>query len=239
MVGRSLVLNGEPYEIVGVLDAGFDVPREVMPTLGGAEHARDRVCRCRSRPDAATCATREDYNIVGKLKPGVGLASAQAEMDRITARLRRDHPAFYPPNGGLTFSVVPLREQVVGNVRQRARGAHGRGRARAADRVRERREPAAGARGGAPAGNGRTRRARRGPGAAAARAARREPAARARGRAVGVLLAHEHRAAPRARVGERAAAATRSASDADVLLFTLAVSVVVGLSSSGSCRRCG
>ena len=39
VVGRSLILNGLPYQIVGVLDAGFDLPREVMPTLGVAEHA--------------------------------------------------------------------------------------------------------------------------------------------------------------------------------------------------------
>ena len=39
-------------------------------------------------------------------------------MDAITARLRRDFPDNYPPNGGLTFSVVPLLEQVVGNVRR-------------------------------------------------------------------------------------------------------------------------
>jgi predicted permease len=39
-------------------------------------------------------------------------------MDAITAGLRRDHPDFYPPNGGLTFSIVPLQEQVVGDVRR-------------------------------------------------------------------------------------------------------------------------
>jgi predicted permease len=39
-------------------------------------------------------------------------------MDTITARLRQDHPEFYPPNGGLTFGIVPLMEQVVGDVRR-------------------------------------------------------------------------------------------------------------------------
>jgi predicted permease len=59
----------------------------------------------------------EDYNIVGKLKPGVTLEQARAEMNTITARLRQDHPDVYPPNGGLTFIILPLLEQVVGNVR--------------------------------------------------------------------------------------------------------------------------
>src|SRR5207245_1362589 len=54
---------------------------------------------------------------MGKLRPGVSVAQAQAEMDTITARLRHDYPQTYPPNGGLTFGIVPLLEQVVGDVR--------------------------------------------------------------------------------------------------------------------------
>ena len=38
-------------------------------------------------------------------------------MDMLTARLRRDHPELYPPNGGLSFGIVPLTHQVVGAVR--------------------------------------------------------------------------------------------------------------------------
>ena len=117
VVGRSLVLNGEPYQVIGVLEQGFDLPREVMPTLGGALHS-EVVVPLALGADAASVRNREDYNILGKLKPGVSLAQAQAELDRVTARLRLEHPAFYPPNGGLTFEAVPLHEQVVGNVRQ-------------------------------------------------------------------------------------------------------------------------
>ena len=67
-------------------------------------------------------------------------------MDALTARLRRDYPDFYPPNGGLTFGVVPLQEQVVGDVRRSLAVLIGAVGLRAADRVRERREPAAVAR---------------------------------------------------------------------------------------------
>ena len=68
--------------------------------------------------DAAQNRDHEDYNIIGKLRPGVSVKQAQAEMDTITARLRQDHPEVYPPNGGLTFGIVPLMEQVVGDVRR-------------------------------------------------------------------------------------------------------------------------
>jgi len=116
VITRTLTLNGQPYEIVGVLPPEFDLPREVMPTLGGAEHA-ELVVPLPLAAEAAGIRNREDYNIIGRLKPGVTIDAAQREMDAITARLRRDHPDFYPPNGGLTFSIVPLQEYVVGGVR--------------------------------------------------------------------------------------------------------------------------
>jgi predicted permease len=117
VLGRTLILNGQPYEIIGVLPPSFDLPREVMPTLGGAEHA-EIVLPLPLGASAAQVRNGEDYNILGKLRPGVAIAQAQAEMDAITARLRREHPQIYPPNGGLTFDIVPLQEQVVGDVRR-------------------------------------------------------------------------------------------------------------------------
>jgi predicted permease len=117
IVGRSITLNGQSYQIVGVLPESFSLPREVLPTLGGAEQA-EVVLPLPLGADAASIRTREDYNILGRLRPGVSVGQAQAEMDTLTARLRRDFPEVYPPNGGLTFGVVPLQEQVVGDVRR-------------------------------------------------------------------------------------------------------------------------
>ena len=62
-------------------------------------------------------ATTRITTLSAKLRPGVSARAAQAEMDAITARLRHDYPEVYPPNGGLTFGVVPLLEQVVGDAR--------------------------------------------------------------------------------------------------------------------------
>jgi predicted permease len=117
VVGRSIILNGQSYTIVGVLPASFDLPREVLPTLGGAEHA-EILLPLPLAADAATVRNREDYNLLAKLKRGATLEQSQAELDALTARLRGDHPQIYPPTGGLTFSSVPLHEQVVGDVRR-------------------------------------------------------------------------------------------------------------------------
>jgi predicted permease len=117
VIGKPIALNGQPYRIVGVLPASFSLRREVMPTLGGAADA-EIVVPLPLGPEAPNTRNREDYNILARLKAGRSVQQARAEMDTITARLRRDYPAFYPPNGGLTFDVLPLHEQVVGNVRQ-------------------------------------------------------------------------------------------------------------------------
>jgi predicted permease len=117
VVGTTLVLNGDPYEIVGVLPAGFSLPREVLPTLGVVEDG-DVFLPLPLAPSAADIRTAEDYNLIARLRPGVSVAAAQAQLDALTARLRRDHPEVYPPNGGLTFSAVPLLDQVVGDVRR-------------------------------------------------------------------------------------------------------------------------
>ena len=117
MVGKFIIMNGQMYEVVGILPQHFSLPQEVLPLLYGTEQA-EIFLPLPLAPSAAHVRDHEDYNIVGKLKPGVSLQQAQAEMDTITARLCRDFQENYPPNGGLTFSIVPLLEQVVGDVRR-------------------------------------------------------------------------------------------------------------------------
>lgn len=116
VLGKPLIINGVPYEVIGVLPQSSPLPHEDLPTLYGAD--RTDVLLSFPLPEGfSSIRTHEDYNIIGKLRPGITLKAAQAEMDTITAGLRRDYPDSYPPNGGLTFGIVPLREQVVGDVR--------------------------------------------------------------------------------------------------------------------------
>ena len=116
IVGRPLLINGNTFTVVGILPSNFSLPREVLPTLGVVDDG-DVFLPLPLGADAAQVRTREDYNLIGRLRPGVDLGAAQVEMDGLTARLRAEHPDVYPPNGGLTFSLVPLQEQVVGDVR--------------------------------------------------------------------------------------------------------------------------
>ncbi|HTB98517.1 MAG TPA: ABC transporter permease [Terracidiphilus sp.] len=112
ILGRSLQLNAKAYTIVGVLSQDFRLNREAIPTIGGIESPQVFL----SLPMDSTEETNygpEDFNILARLKPGVTPQEAQADTDRIATQLRiekhRD-PSF-------TISVVPLMDQVVGNVR--------------------------------------------------------------------------------------------------------------------------
>lgn len=116
VLGRVLTINGLSHHTIGVLPEWFSLPRDVLPTLGVVEDG-DVFLPLPLGPDAAGIRTREDYNVVARLKPGVSVDAAQAEMDALTVRLRQLYPALYPPNGGLTFSVVPLHDEVAGDVR--------------------------------------------------------------------------------------------------------------------------
>jgi len=116
MVGRHIIINSHLYQVVGDLPRTFTLPHEVLPTLESTNQ-NEILIPMRFGPNPTEDRGHEDYNIVGKLRPGVSLEQARAEMDTITARLRQAHPEVYPPNGRLTFIILPLLEQVVGNVR--------------------------------------------------------------------------------------------------------------------------
>jgi putative ABC transport system permease protein len=110
VVGKSIMLNGAPVSVIGILPAGFQwhirersgtgKPAEIwlpltMPTEGPGIHGRF-------------------LSVVARLKPGVSLEQAGAEMKTIHSRLEQDD---LEHNKGYGTEVIPLREQFVGNVR--------------------------------------------------------------------------------------------------------------------------
>jgi predicted permease len=117
IVGKAILLNGNPYTVIGVMKPEFAVNKEIMPSVTGIRSA-DLLLPLPSGETELANRKNEDYNIFGRLKPGVTVAQAQANMDTIAAGMKERFPEHYPPNGGLTVSVVPLLEQVVGDVRQ-------------------------------------------------------------------------------------------------------------------------
>jgi hypothetical protein len=83
IVGQSSSSTDRAIKWQACCPETFRLPREVMPTLGVAEDG-EIFLPLPLPPAEPTTRTREDYNIIGKLKRGVGVQQAQAEMDALT-----------------------------------------------------------------------------------------------------------------------------------------------------------
>jgi putative ABC transport system permease protein len=114
LVGRTVQLNGVPYEVVGVLPQGFEFP----PPL-----RLEQLSRSRPAEVWVPVGTLEEvfqdpgakrFFTVGRLAPGVSLAGARAELSTIAARPVPEEPQ---AGGGGGIRLVSLREQVIGPVR--------------------------------------------------------------------------------------------------------------------------
>jgi putative ABC transport system permease protein len=106
VLGRVLTLDGTAYTVVGVMPAGFEYlrPYDVFVSMGpiaGTQNITDR-------------GNHNGFTALGRLKPGVALATADAELRTIAAGLEREYP-----NSNSAVSVVTdrLADRVVVSVR--------------------------------------------------------------------------------------------------------------------------
>jgi predicted permease len=113
IVGKSITLDGNTFTVAGVLPRSFVLNAEVMPSEG----PMDKVDIFLPLPLGADAVQRrgdENYNIMVRLKPGVSLQQAQADINIIASGIRQKD------RRDVTFGmdVVGLQEQVVGDVRR-------------------------------------------------------------------------------------------------------------------------
>jgi putative ABC transport system permease protein len=106
ILGRPVILNGEPYTVLGVMPAGFSgVTDEAQLWIPFARYAPQRTMVDR--------ATR-GFTVLGRLEPGATLTAAQAELDAIASRLQRAYPT---TNAGRGIEVSPLSTELFGRLR--------------------------------------------------------------------------------------------------------------------------
>lgn len=122
IIGKRIQLNniGVPgagetknqFEVVGVLQPGFLLNGEIMPTVSSLQQMDVYLPLAFSR-DPATLRGDENYNLMARLKPGVTMAQADDDVAAIAARIREKDKR----DRTFTIDVVPLVDSVVGNVR--------------------------------------------------------------------------------------------------------------------------
>ncbi len=104
IVGRTILLSGEPHTVVGVMRRDFAFPsREYQiytPLTFDPEELVNRM--------------NYSYLAVARMKPGVSAEQAQAEMDVLSAEIEREHPR---ENEGIGALVAPMLADTVSTVR--------------------------------------------------------------------------------------------------------------------------
>jgi putative ABC transport system permease protein len=109
VIGRKILLSDEPFTVVGVMPAGFDFRFELfehdlwIPIAIDWEHLPPRDFR--------------GLRVLARLAPGTSLERARSEAGALATRFQREHPDVYAPGDGWRLRVVPLLDQVVGDVR--------------------------------------------------------------------------------------------------------------------------
>ena len=104
VLGETLLLNGEPHTIIGVMPPDFGFPSSSVEvwTPAALSYARQ------------SDSVRGYLSVVARLKPGVSQAQAQGEMDAVARRLAEAHPNTNRHSG---VRLVSLHEQTTGKIR--------------------------------------------------------------------------------------------------------------------------
>jgi putative ABC transport system permease protein len=102
-IGRKLHIGKNSYSIVGVMPESFAYP------------TRDVELWAPSPPDAPYAQRRDEtwFNVIGRIKPGVTVQQAQADLSVVQSQLGRQ---FGLPDADLTVQTVPLKQTVIGDV---------------------------------------------------------------------------------------------------------------------------
>ncbi|HEV3410016.1 MAG TPA: ABC transporter permease, partial [Chthoniobacterales bacterium] len=104
-IGASIVLNGLPAQIIGVLPAGFQIATVNAAVWEPLTMSKDWATR-------HTVREPQTWFVIGRLRPAVTFEQAQAEMSAIAKRVNEQLPAAERNRG---ISVVPLSLRVVGS----------------------------------------------------------------------------------------------------------------------------
>ncbi|MGC2620744.1 MAG: ABC transporter permease [Acidobacteriaceae bacterium] len=116
IVGRSLRADNDLYRVIGVMPPGFRDPGRTVD-----QRNTEQWAALGFSDDPASTPNRSvrlPLETVGRLKPGLTLAAAQSRLDALAASLRKQFPDDYPADSKWSVRLVPLKENLVGNVRQ-------------------------------------------------------------------------------------------------------------------------
>jgi putative ABC transport system permease protein len=112
-IGRTLRIQGHSYTVIGIMPRGFQFPFETPATEMYVTLAEDAANADGTKPNTEQ---RGNHLLLafGRLKPGVNVAQADADLRTIAAALEKRYP---DTNTQFGAAVAPLRDDLVGDVR--------------------------------------------------------------------------------------------------------------------------
>jgi putative ABC transport system permease protein len=111
IVGKTFEMNDKVHTVVGVLPPVPQYPNE------NDVYMATSACPFRSNKMHLEERDMRMMEVFGRLKPGVTVAQANADVSTIAAGLKAAYPKSYPENVGFTSSAVPLREELTREAR--------------------------------------------------------------------------------------------------------------------------
>jgi predicted permease len=115
VIGKSLRLDGDLYQIFGVMPAGFRHPGKTIETVEDVYVAAGY--NAPPFPVPPLRSARMLPGAIARLKPGLSVAEAQARLETFDAGLARDYPTDYPPTVGWAPRLVSVQQDLTGNAR--------------------------------------------------------------------------------------------------------------------------
>jgi putative ABC transport system permease protein len=104
IVGRAVTLNGESYTVIGVLPSSFHFALQPAQLFLPYQPTRNQLAY----------RFMHGTNLIGRLKPDKSVSEAQSELNIIAGRIEKE---YNDSHAGITTKIVPLQEEIVGNVR--------------------------------------------------------------------------------------------------------------------------
>jgi predicted permease len=112
IVGRKMRLDGDMYTIVGVMPAGFRHPGPTLDT--DVEVWLASGFAAQPFPTPPDRSQRVLGGAIARLKPGLTVEQAQAQLNAYVTQLTREYPKEYPSAAGWALRLVPIKEDLVG-----------------------------------------------------------------------------------------------------------------------------
>ena len=118
LVGTQVSVNGRSFTVIGIMPARLEFPLPLFGVQGGtfAERADMWKPIAFTKNDLESRGSRS-YGVIGRLKPGVTIAQAQAEANTIVANWHPLFPDNYEPATKFGATIYPLHDLVIGGMR--------------------------------------------------------------------------------------------------------------------------